>query len=183
LSTDFVFDGQNGPYKETDKTNPLSIYSKSKHQSEQILINDSYKNWSILRTMIVYGEGENLSRSNIVLWAKSALAKNKELTIVDDQFRSPTWADDLAWACIQAAKINKNGIFHISGPKTFSIYNLVCEIADFYGNHHTLIKPIKSVTLNQKASRPPKTGFIIEKAKKELGYKPKSFIESLKYIN
>ena len=183
LSTDFVFDGENGPYKETDTPNPLSVYAKSKFDSEQILLNDTYKNWSILRTIIVYGEGENLSRSNIVLWAKSALAENKPLTIVDDQFRSPTWADDLAWACIQTAKLKAEGIFHISGPKVYSIYDLVCEIADFYGHDKTLIQPIKSKTLNQKAKRPPKTGFILDKAKKELNYQPITLKESLKYIS
>lgn len=183
LSTDFVFDGENGPYKETDTTNPLSIYAKSKNSSEQILINSDYSNWSILRTIIVYGEGENLSRSNIVLWAKSALSENKELTIVDDQFRSPTWADDLAWACIQSAKVNAKGIFHISGPKTFSIYELVCEIADYYGFNKSLIKPIKSSTLNQAATRPPRTGFILDKAKEVLNYKPFKFRETLKFIN
>jgi len=183
LSTDFVFDGENGPYSETDVPNPLSIYAKSKYASEQLLVNDEYTNWSILRTIIVYGEGEALSRSNIVLWAKSALSENKPLTIVDDQFRSPTWADDLAWACIQTAKINEIGIFHISGPTVFSIYDLVCEIADFYGSDKNLIQPIKSKTLNQKAARPPKTGFVIDKAKNRLGYSPKTLKESLKYLN
>lgn len=183
LSTDFVFDGENGPYTETDKPNPISVYAKSKHDSELILQNDEYSNWSILRTIIVYGEGENLSRSNIVLWAKSALAEGKSLTIVDDQFRSPTWADDLAWACIQTAKLTANGIFHISGPKVFSIYDLVCEIADFYGNDKSLIQPIKSEVLNQKAKRPPKTGFILDKANKELNYQPITLKESLKYIS
>jgi dTDP-4-dehydrorhamnose reductase len=179
LSTDFVFDGENGPYSENDLTNPLSVYAKSKDDSEKILLKSHYKKWSILRTIIVYGEGENLSRSNIVLWAKSALANGDELTIVDDQFRSPTWADDLAWVCIQTSKLNAKGIYHISGPKTFSIYDLVCEISDFYGYDKNLIKPIKSNTLNQAAKRPPKTGFILKKAKKELNYSPITLKESL----
>jgi len=183
LSTDFVFDGEDGPYSETDTPNPLSVYAKSKYNAEQLLANSEYTNWSILRTIIVYGEGENLSRSNIVLWAKSALAENKPLTIVDDQFRSPTWADDLAWACIQTSKLNETGVFHISGPTIYSIYELVCEIADFYGNDKSLIQPIKSITLNQKASRPPRTGFILTKAKRQLGYSPKTLTESLKYLN
>ena len=97
-------------------------------------MNSDYKNWAILRTIIVFGEGENLSRSNIVLWAKEALSQEKELTIVDDQFRAPTWADDLAWACIQSAKQKARGVFHIAGPETFSIYELVVRIAKFHGN-------------------------------------------------
>ena len=93
--------------------NPRSI-------SEDVLINGDYSNWAILRTIIVFGEGKNLSRSNIVLWAKSALKEGNPLSIVNDQFRAPTWADDLAWACIKTAQISAQGVFHISGPETFS---------------------------------------------------------------
>ena len=183
LSTDFVFDGKNGPYAEGDATNPLSVYAKSKNDSEKILLQSDYKNWSIIRTIIVYGEGENLSRSNIVLWAKSALKKGEPLTIVDDQFRSPTWADDLAWACVQTGVLRAKGIFHISGPKVFSIYELVCEIADYFGHDKSLIKPIKSAKLNQKAPRPPKTGFVLDKAREVLKYEPMTLRESLQYIS
>ncbi|UKN01017.1 NAD(P)-dependent oxidoreductase [Paracrocinitomix mangrovi] len=182
VSTDFVFDGENGPYKEEDERNPLSIYATSKRDAEDILINGNYPNWSILRTIIVYGEGNNLSRSNIVLWAKEALKQGNELTIVNDQFRAPTWADDLAWACIQSVKLKAEGIFHISGPETISIYDLVCRIADFYGFDKTVVKPISSNTLNQKAKRPPKTGFDLTKSAKILSYRPLTLEESLQYI-
>lgn len=182
LSTDFVFDGENGPYKETDERNPLSVYAQSKADSEDILIESDNGNWSILRTIIVFGKAENMSRSNIVLWAKDALRQGQKLTIVDDQFRAPTWADDLAWACIETCLQHETGIFHISGPETFSIYELVCRIADFHGYDKSLITPIKSDTLNQKAKRPPKTGFVLEKARKHLGYNPMTFEESLKLL-
>lgn len=182
LSTDFVFDGENGPYLEEDKRNPLSIYAKSKADSEDVLINGDYKNWAILRTIIVFGKGENLSRSNIVLWAKSALQDGSALSIVNDQFRAPTWADDLAWACIQSAQINAKGIFHVSGPETFSIFELVMRVAKFYGYSTDRITEVSSSTLNQKAKRPPKTGFNIEKSRKVLGYSPMRFEESLKRL-
>lgn len=183
VSTDFVFDGENGPYKEEDKRNPLSVYATSKRDSEDILMNGAYQDWAILRTIIVYGKGNNLSRSNIVLWAREALKEGKELTIVNDQFRAPTWADDLAWACIRTAELKAVGVFHISGPETFSIYELVCRIADYYGYDKSVVKPIKSSTLNQKAKRPPKTGFDISKARKVLDYKPLTIEESLKQLD
>lgn len=179
LSTDFVFDGENGPYKEEDIRNPLSIYAKSKVDSEDILMNDPTTNWSILRTIIVFGQGENLSRSNIVLWAKAALAKGDPLTIVNDQFRAPTWADDLAWACIQTVKKHATGIFHISGPKTYSIYDLVKSIGTYYGFSTDNVSPINSSTLNQSAKRPPRTGFILSKAQNILEYQPQTLEESL----
>lgn len=183
LSTDFVFDGKKGNYAEDDIPNPLSYYGNSKRKGELILENDSNDNWSIVRTIIVYGQGNNLSRSNIVLWAKSALAKNETLTIVDDQFRAPTWADDLAWACLEIVRRNKKGIFHISGPETFSIYELVERVARFYHLSVEKIQRSTSNTLNQAAKRPPRTGFDLTKAKDELEYKPKTLEMSLKLLN
>jgi dTDP-4-dehydrorhamnose reductase len=182
VSTDFVFDGENGPYSEEDERNPLSIYATSKRDSEDLLLNSEYDNWSILRTIIVFGQGKNLSRSNIVLWARQALKDGQELTIVNDQFRAPTWADDLAWACIQAAQTSSKGVYHISGPETFSIFDLVSRIAKFYELDSSVVKPISSSTLNQKAKRPTTTGFDISKAREILGYKPLTFEESLSQL-
>lgn len=179
LSTDFVFDGEKGNYSEEDERNPLSIYAQSKVDAEDVLLNSEYLNWSILRTIIVFGQAENLSRSNIVLWAKSALAEEKPLSIVNDQFRAPTWADDLAWACIRTAQLKAQGIFHIAGPETMSIYDLVCRIARFHGFKTDSITPVSSTTLNQKAKRPPKTGFKLDKARKILNYKPMTIEETL----
>lgn len=183
LSTDFVFDGKNGPYVETDQRNPLSVYAKSKRDAEDLLLNSSYQKWTIIRTIIVFGRGENLSRSNIVLWAKDALLKQQPLTIVDDQFRAPTWADDLAWACIRVCEAERYGTYHISGPASFSVYELVVRIAKHLGVSHENVSPIKSETLNQKAKRPPKTGFVLDKATNHLGYKPMSFEESLRLLD
>lgn len=179
LSTDFVFDGEKGNYSEQDKVNPLSVYAKSKVDGENILINSEYNNWSIVRTIIVYGEGHNLSRSNIVLWALEALKSGKDLTIVDDQFRAPTWADDLAWACLEIILRDKKGIFHISGPETMSIINLVYRIADHFKLPKNQVSPIHSDTLNQAAHRPPKTGFNLEHSRKELNYSPLTLEKTL----
>lgn len=182
ISTDFIFDGKKGNYTETDLANPLSIYGSSKLKSEELLINDTYKNWSILRTIVVYGTANNLSRSNIVLWARTELKKGNNINIVDDQFRAPTWADDLAWACLKSINKNKKGIFHICGPETMSIYDFVLRIAKFYKAESNLVNKIKTDTLGQIAPRPPKTGFNLSKAINELGYKPKSIEESLQLL-
>lgn len=182
LSTDFVFDGENGPYKETDQANPLSYYGKSKLAAEE-LVQQANTKWSIVRTIIVYGVAENMSRSNIVLWAKQALEKGDPLTIVDDQFRSPTLAEDLAMGCWLIAEKEATGIFHLSGKDLMSIIELVYRVADFYGYDKTNIQPVKSNSLNQAAKRPPKTGFILDKAINELGYSPCSFEEGLAIVD
>ena len=182
LSTDFVFDGEKGNYSEEDKVNPLSVYAKSKVDGENILLNSEHLNWSIVRTIIVYGKGHNLSRSNIVLWTIEALKGGKDLTIVDDQYRAPTWAEDLAWGCLEIVKRKKQGIFHLSGPETMSIIDVVFRVADYFKLPKNQVTPIKSNTLNQAAKRPPKTGFNLDKSIKELDYKPMTLEETLGFL-
>ena len=159
--------------------NPLSVYARSKVEGEEIVMSMPNLSYSIVRTIIVYGTGQNLSRSNIVLWAKDALQKGQELTIIDDQFRAPTWADDLAWACIRICKLNEKGIFHICGPETMSIFAIIERIAAYYHLPMQQVKRTNSSTLNQPAKRPPKTGFDLTKARNVLGYAPKSLEETL----
>ncbi|MFM1914414.1 MAG: hypothetical protein RLZZ531_83 [Bacteroidota bacterium] len=182
LSTDFVFDGSKGNYQEEDAPNPLSIYGHSKLQAEEYIKDLPSLQFSIVRTIIVYGTGNQLSRSNIVKWAKEALHEGKELSIIDDQFRAPTWADDLAWACIRICVLNENGIFHISGPETMSIYEIVERIAKHYQLSMDKVKRTTSSSLNQPAVRPSRTGFNLSKAKSRLGYDPKTLEETLDFI-
>ena len=182
ISTDFIFDGEDGPYTEEDKPNPLSYYGLSKLKSEQILQAHSVK-WTILRTIIVFGVGENLSKGNVVLWAKGALEKAEPLNIIDDQFRAPTLAEDLADACILAANKKVYGVFNASGKDIMSIFEMAACIANYFGNDISNLNRISTSTLNQKAGRPPRTGFILDKAIKELGYSPHSFEECLTIIN
>jgi len=182
ISTDFIFDGEKGHYKETDEPNPLSVYAKSKVDAEAILLNSDYKNHSILRTIIVYGIGNNLSRNNIICWAKEALSKGQPMNIIDDQFRAPTWADDLAWACLRVCELDKTGIYHISGPETLSIYTIVERVANYFGLSTVTLTKTDSSTLNQPAKRPPRTGFDLSKSRNELGYNPKTLEETLDLI-
>ena len=179
LSTDFVFDGTQGNYKETDAPNPLSKYAESKVDAENTVLKGDFENWSIVRTIIVYGIGQNLSKSNIVSWAKDTLSKGQEMKIIDDQFRAPTWADDLAWACLRICELDKKGIYHISGPETMSIFDLVSRVADHFGISKATLVRTDSTTLNQPAKRPPKTGFDLTKSRTELGYNPKTIEQTL----
>ena len=172
LSTDFVFDGAAGPYRETDQPNPLSVYARSKFEAERIVQQLDGLHYSIVRTIIVYGQGENLSRSNLILWAKEALEKGASIQIVHDQFRAPTWAADLAWACVRICELDQQGIFHISGPETLSIDQIVERVAAFYNLSTAHITKLSSASLQQAAQRPPKTGFILDKARAILGYNP-----------
>jgi dTDP-4-dehydrorhamnose reductase len=179
LSTDFIFDGAAGPYREEDEPKPLSIYGHSKLEGERIVRESGLERWAIGRTIIVYGIAAGLSRSNVVLWAKSALEKGQPINVVDDQWRMPTLAEDLADGCIRIAKRGATGVYHLSGPDGMSILELVQRVARFFDLDPSVIRPITSSSLSQPAKRPPRTGFILDKARRDLGYAPHGFEEGL----
>ncbi len=182
ISTDFIFDGTNGLLSEDAKPNPLSIYGQSKLDSEKIILQSEIRA-SILRTILVYGFAPGLSRSNIVLWAKGALEKGQPIRVVNDQFRTPTLAEDLAKACLLAIEKQAQGIYHISGKDYMSIVDIVYAVAEFWNLDASIVTPVDSMTLGQPANRPPRTGFIIDKARRELGFEPHSFKEGLSIVD
>lgn len=182
VSTDFIFNGTHGPVTESEIPDPLSYYGHSKLKAEQYVMQNS-NNWAIARTVLVYGIVSDMSRSNIVLWAKGALESGKEINVVSDQFRTPTLAEDLAIGCALIADKKATGIYNISGKDFMSVFDLVFQVADFWNLDKSLLKMSSSDGIKQPAKRPPITGFIIDKARKELGYNPRSFKEGLEILN
>ncbi len=178
LSTDFIFDGTNGPYKEEDLSNPLSKYGESKWESEK-LIEASGINYAVIRTMLVYGIVPDMSRSNIILWVKKSLEEKQTIKVVNDQWRTPTLAEDLAKGCALIADKKAEGIFHISGKDLLTPYDMAIATAKFFDLDTALIEKADGSTLTQPAKRPAKTGFILEKARRKLNYVPVDFQEGL----
>ncbi|MEJ5964065.1 SDR family oxidoreductase [Pedobacter immunditicola] len=182
LSTDFIFDGAAGPYDEQARLNPLSYYGETKAAAEE-LVKQATCPWVIIRTILVYGIVGDMSRSNIVLWAKGALEKAEPLNVVNDQWRMPTLAEDLAEACLLAVEKEARGIYHISGKDMMSIVELVRKVAAYWNLDDSLVKEVSSATLSQSAGRPLKTGFILDKAVADLNYQPHSFEEGLAILD
>lgn len=178
MSTDFVFDGLQGPYSEDDHPNPVSTYGWSKLQGE-FLTRSLKVPWTIVRTILVYGVTPAMNRSNLVTWVRDSLTAGKPIRVVNDQFRMPTLANDLADGVIAIADKGATGIFHLSGPEPVSVYDFALKIAKFFQLDESLITPITSDSLNQPGRRPLKTGFILDKAFDELGYLPKDLNEGL----
>jgi dTDP-4-dehydrorhamnose reductase len=178
LSTDFVFDGEAGPYSEEDKPSPVSFYGWSKYAAEEVL-KRSKCSWAIVRTVLVYGIVEDMSRSNIILWVKNSLEAQKPIKVVTDQLRTPTLAEDLAIGCWLIVNQKAEGIFHISGKDFLSPYEMAIKTADFFNLDKSLISQVDSSNFTQPAKRPPRTGFILDKAISVLGYNPVSFEEGI----
>ena len=178
LSTDFIFDGKEGPYTEDAQPHPLSYYGESKWEAEKI-VQKLTTPWAIARTVLVYGISQTASRSNIVLWVKKSLEEQKHIKVVDDQWRTPTLAEDLAMGCWLIAQKEAQGIFNISGKEMLTPYDMAIATADYFHLDKSYITRTDASGFSQPAARPPKTGFIIEKARNLLGYEPHSFAEGI----
>jgi len=181
VSTDFVFDGRNELLDETAEPGPVNYYGESKLAGERRII-ESDISWSIVRTVLVYGVTNDMSRSNIVLWVKKSLEQGKTISVVSDQWRTPTLSEDLASGCHLAATKKAKGIYHISGKDYLSVYELAIQVGDFFKLDKSLIKATDSSAFKQPARRPLKTGFVIEKARSVLGYEPHSLEEGLRMV-
>lgn len=178
LSTDFIFDGEDGPYTEEAMPNPVNYYGETKMVAENLLLASNIR-YAIVRTVLVYGIAQDMSRSNIILWVKKSLEEGKTIKVVNDQWRTPTLAEDLAEGCILIMKKEATGIFNISGADFLTPYDMAIQTAAYFGLDKNLITESDSTLFTQPAKRPPRTGFIIDKSKKELGYSPKSFLAGI----
>ncbi len=179
LSTDFIFDGEKkGYYEEGDKPNPVNYYGLSKLKSERIILNEKIK-YTILRTILVYGTVDGNDRSNIVLWVKKSLEQKKRINVVTDQYRMPTFADDLAESCLLSIENNAVGIFNVSSNQLMSIYDIAIEVARSFNLDRTLINPIETSQLTLPAKRPPNTGFNLNRSILTLQLPSYSFTERL----
>jgi len=181
ISTDFVFDGLHGPYKETDEPGPVNYYGSSKLAAEKSVTTGGLQ-WAIIRTVLVYGNILVGNRSNIISWVKENLENNRPIKVVSDQWRTPTYVEDLAKGILLVLEKNVTGIYHVSGEQGMSPYDMAVATADYLHLDKSLMTKVNADTFTQPARRPLHTGFVIDKAKKELGYQPISFKEALKKI-
>ena len=181
VSTDFIFDGKQELLDEKATPGPVNFYGDSKLAAENLIIKSKIS-WCIVRTVLVYGVTRDMSRSNIVLWVKNSLEQKKNIQVVNDQWRTPTLAEDLAAGCHLAAIKRAQGIYHISGKDYMSVYEIALRTANFFKLDPSLMKETDSTKFIQSAKRPMKTGFIIDKAKNVLGYEPHSFEEGLAVV-
>ncbi|MBI5372362.1 MAG: SDR family oxidoreductase [Sphingobacteriales bacterium] len=178
ISTDFVFDGEKGMYAEEDPVAPVNFYGKTKQDAEAAVKNYPY-DWAIVRTILVYGQ-PLAGRSNILSIVKEKLEKGETYKVVDDQLRTPTYVGDLASGIVAIIEKRARGIWHLSGAEQISPYGMACKAADYLQLDRSLLLRVTADTFSQPAKRPLKTGFVIDKAVRELGYKPVSFEAGLK---
>jgi len=179
-STDYVFNGKNGPYQETDRPQPLGYYGKSKLASENVLRQIGCP-FSIIRTCVLYGTGQAVKK-NFFLWVLENLQNKKTISVVTDQFNNPTLAEDLASGSLLMIEKAAVGLYHLAGEEYLNRFDFASMIARIFELPADRIKPIKTSQLKQSAPRPLLGGLNIDLAREKLGYHPRTVSESLQYL-
>jgi dTDP-4-dehydrorhamnose reductase len=177
ISTDYVFDGSSGPYRETDPPKPLGNYGMSKLAAEKT-IRSGKLDYIIARTQILYGTGIKV-RPNFVTWTIDKLKKGEKIRIVNDQIGNPTLVDDLAEAIFRLIMKEEYGIFHIAGNEICSRHAFAVQIAEIFGLEKSLIEEIKTSQLGQTARRPMNSSFNLDKLANAIDWLPGNITNSL----
>lgn len=178
ISTDFVFDGTKGMYAEADPVSPVNHYGLTKCQAEQLVQQYAW-GWSIARTITVYGASVP-GKQNILGVVVDKLNRGDSYTVVDDQIRTPTYAGDLAAGVAALIVGRHHGIFHLSGAEVMTPFQMAIRLANYLGLDASGLIRVTADTFQQPAKRPPKTGFVIEKARRIISYDPIPFEEGLR---
>jgi dTDP-4-dehydrorhamnose reductase len=177
ISTDYVFDGEKGHYKEEDKPNPISYHGLTKLEGERQVI-ALCKNYAILRTSVIYGW--HPWKQNFATWVISQLRQNKEISVVEDHYNTPTLADNLAELALEALQRGLNGLYHASGSERISRYEFAKQIGESFQLDSSLIKPIRmSQLVAWIARRPRDSSLSTGKIRKQLGTRPLNITEGL----
>jgi dTDP-4-dehydrorhamnose reductase len=178
-SSDYVFDGESGPYRETDKANPICVYGKQKLELEQ-RIAEILDNYLILRITVVYGW--EIQGKNFVSRLLKSLGANQPVKVPQDQMGSPTLVNDIAEASYQLVKKGARGIFHTAGSQVMSRYDFALEVANVFGFPNDNIIPVLTSDLGQSATRPLKAGMICDHLIDTIGWHLSSPREGLSYL-
>lgn len=166
ISTDYVFDGERGMYREDDRPNPISYYGYSKLQGEQ------YCNGCIVRTCVIYGSRPASGKVNFALWLLSSLQSGKEVSVVTDQFVTPTLNTNLATMVLEVADRRLGGVYHLAGASRVSRYDYAQQLAEKFDLKSSLIHPSRMKDLSWAARRPIDSSLDTAKANRELTSKP-----------
>jgi dTDP-4-dehydrorhamnose reductase len=180
ISTDYVFDGKSGPYRETDVTNPVSYYGHTKLAAEKI-VRSSGLEYIIARSMVLYGQGQKI-RNNFVTWVIEQLKGGNKIKVVNDQRGNPTLVDDLAEAVKRLLENEEYGIFHISGNEICSRYEFAQKIIDVFELDGKLMEEVDSSQFKQAAPRPVNSSFNLDKLSNTIDWLPGGIEASLQKL-
>ncbi|MDT0631599.1 SDR family oxidoreductase [Rubrivirga sp. S365] len=173
-STDFVFDGERGPYAEDARPAPLTHYGRTKLAAENALKASRLTRWAVARTTLVFGAPTGPApRLDFVRWLVRELGAGRPVRVPSDQVRTPTYDEDFADGVLRIVRFGKSGTFHVAGREVLTTYALALRVAEAFGLDAGLVSPTTTTALHPGAPRPLKAGLLILRAETELGYRPR----------
>ncbi len=179
VSTDYVFSGEKGHYKETDVPNPINYYGVTKLRAEQI-VQETIKNCCIARTCVIYGASPAAGKVNFALWLINNLKAKNTVPIVTDQWISPTLNTSLAQMMLEIVERRLTGVYHLSGATRVSRLEYVTQLAEVFGLGTDVVKPVKATDITSWiAKRPKDSSLDTSKAQQALRCKPLELGEAL----
>jgi dTDP-4-dehydrorhamnose reductase len=181
VSTDYVFDGEHGPYTEDDTPNPRGAYALTKHMGEQA-VRVLSPSWAIARTAVVYGWPQ-AARPNFGAWLLGALKKGQPVNLFADQHVSPSLADNVALMLAELAERGLTGVWNIAGSRVVDRYAFGQALCEEFGLNPGLLVPTKLKDAKLASPRPLHSGLLVDKAARELTAKPWGLTESLRYFH
>ncbi len=180
ISTDYVFDGESGPYSEQDQANPKSVYGKTKLFADNWLI-DNYPKLSIIRTNVLYSYTKR-TKASFLKWVVESLKSKQKIKVVNDQWNNPTWTESLSVVIQRLIDTQSFDLYHYGDIDILNRFEFSLLISKVFNLDSSLIMPISSDQLNQTAPRPRKSGLITKKIESKLGIIPQSVETCLNQI-
>ena len=177
ISTDMVFDGTKGNYHEDDVCEPVNFYGFSKLEAEKMILQNMPR-YTVIRTSLLY----DVRGDNFLTRMRHKLINRIPLDVVDDQYRTPTYVDNLATAILQVIEQLKYGFYHISSGENLSVFDIVCNIVTCLKLENVCMNRIKSIDLNQIAKRPLDSSLSIKKSQKDFNFIPLTLNNTLNKI-
>jgi dTDP-4-dehydrorhamnose reductase len=181
VSTDYVFDGERGQYSEEDTPNPKGTYAVTKFAGEQA-VRSLAASWTIARTAVVFGWPQ-AGRPNFGSWLLTSLRDKKPVRLFEDQFVSPTLADNVAAMLAEIAERRFAGIIHTAGAEVADRVRFGIAMCEEFGFDSTLITPSKLRDAKLASPRPQNSGLRVDKANRELSVKPLAIAEALAQLH
>ncbi|MCW4033595.1 MAG: dTDP-4-dehydrorhamnose reductase [Candidatus Bathyarchaeota archaeon] len=181
VSTDYVFDGLKGMYKEEDITNPVNFYGESKLYGEKE-IEEINEEFLIARTSVIYGARPASGKINFALWLFESLKKNQVVQVLTDQFISPTLNTNLAKIILEATERRLNGIYHMAGATKASRFEFAVKLAEIFSLDKSLIKKSCISDMDWIAKRPKDSSLDVSKTNNALKTKPMNLSEALIFM-
>lgn len=182
LSTDFIFDGEEGPYAENDRPGPVNYYGRTKLAAENAVRSTGHDRWAVVRTTLGFGAMEDVRRGNFATWLIERFTAGEQILVPTDQLRTPTYVLDLADGIVRLVLRHRSGVYHIAGRELMTTYDFARQVATHFGFDPDLVLPATTVEIHPDEPRPLRAGLLILKAESELGYRPRPLPEALDHL-